>query len=63
MADKTLEETEKKHEKELETERLSYQKKQEVLQQNLLEKEAHVNVLKKALNQQHEEAEQRRMDF
>ena len=63
VADKTLEETEKKHEKELETERLSYQKKQEVLQQNLLEKEAHVNVLKKALNQQHEEAEQRRMDF
>ena len=62
-ADKTLEETEKKHEKELETERLAYQKKQEALQQNLQEKEAHVNVLKNALNQQREEAERRRMAF
>jgi tetratricopeptide (TPR) repeat protein len=62
-ADKTLEETEKKHEKELETERLAYQKKQEALQQNLQEKEAHVNVLEKALNQQREEAERRRMAF
>ena len=59
VADKTLEETEKKHEKELET----YQKKQEALQQNLQEKEAHVNVLKNALNQQREEAERRRMAF
>ena len=59
VADKTLEETEKKHEKELET----YQKKQEALQQNLQEKEAHVNVLEKALNQQREEAERRRMAF
>jgi tetratricopeptide (TPR) repeat protein len=62
-ADKTLEETEKKYEKELETERLAYQKKQEALQQNLQEKEAHVNVLKNALNQQREEAERRRMAF
>ena len=62
-ADKTMEETEKKHEKELENERLAYQKKQEALQQNLQEKEAHVNVLKNALNQQREEAEQRRMAF
>ena len=62
-ADKTLEETEKKHEKELETERLAYQKKQETLQQNLQEREAHVNVLEKALNQQRNEAEQRRMAF
>ena len=63
VADKTLEETEKKHEKELETERLAYQKKQEALQQNLQEREAHVNVLEKALNQQRKEAEQRRMAF
>lgn len=62
-ADRTLEETEKKHEKELENERLAYQKKQEALQQNLQEKEAHVNVLEKALIQQREEAEQRRMAF
>ena len=62
-ADKTLEETEKKHEKELETERLAYQKKQETLQQNLQEREAHVNVLEKALNQQRNDAEQRRMAF
>lgn len=62
-ADKTLEETEKKHEKELETERLAYLKKQEALQQNLQEREAHVNVLEKALNQQRKEAEQRRMAF
>ena len=62
-ADKTLEETEKKHEEELETERLAHQKKQEALQQNLQEKEAHVNVLEKALNQQRKEAEQRRMAF
>ena len=62
-ADKTLEETEKKHEKELETERLAYQKKQEALQQNLQEREAHVNVLEKVLNQQRKEAEQRRMAF
>ena len=59
VADKTLEETEKKHEKELET----YQKKQEALQQNLQKKEAHVNVLEKALIQQREEAKQRRMAF
>jgi tetratricopeptide (TPR) repeat protein len=59
VADKTLEETEKKHEKELET----YQKKQEALQQNLQKKEAHVNVLENALNQQREEAKQRRMAF
>ena len=59
VADKTMEETEKKHEKELET----YQKKQEALQQNLQEKEAHVNVLENALNQQREEAERRRMAF
>ena len=59
VADKTLEETEKK----LETERLAYQKKQEALQQNLQKKEAHVNVLKNALNQQREEAERRRMAF
>ena len=63
VADKTLEETEKKHEKELETERLAYQKKQEALQQDLQEKEAHVNVLEKALIQQRDEAEQRRMAF
>lgn len=63
VADKTLEETEKKHEKELETERLAYQKKQEALQQNLQKKEAHVNVLENALNQQREEAKQRRMAF
>ena len=63
VADKTLEETEKKHEKELETERLAYQKKQEALQQNLQKKEAHVNVLEKALIQQREEAKQRRMAF
>ena len=63
VADKTLEETEKKHEKELETERLAYQKKQEALQQNLQEKEAHVNVLEKALNQQRNEADQRRKAF
>ena len=62
-ADKTLEETKKKHEKKLETERLAYQKKQETLQQNLQEREAHVNVLEKALNQQRNEAEQRRMAF
>jgi tetratricopeptide (TPR) repeat protein/DNA-binding CsgD family transcriptional regulator len=62
-ADKTMEETEKKHEKELENERLAYQKKQEALQQNLQEKEAHVIVLEKALIQQREEAEQRRMAF
>ncbi|MBR4794754.1 MAG: winged helix-turn-helix transcriptional regulator [Bacteroidaceae bacterium] len=62
-ADKTLEETEKKHEEELETERLAHQKKQEALQQNLQEREAHVNVLEKALNQQRKEAEQRRMAF
>ena len=62
-ADKTLEETEKKHEKELETERLAHQKKQEALQQNLQEREAHVNVLEKALNQQRKEAEQRCMAF
>ena len=63
VADKTLEETEKKHEKELETERLAYQKKQEALQQDLQEKEAHVNVLEKALKQQRNEAEQRRKAF
>ena len=62
-ADKTLEETEKKHEEELEIERLAHQKKQEALQQNLQEREAHVNVLEKALNQQRKEAEQRRMAF
>ena len=62
-ADKTLEETKKKHEKKLETERLAYQKKQETLQQNLQEREAHVNVLEKALNQQRNEADQRRMAF
>lgn len=62
-ADKTMEETEKKHEKELENERLAYQKKQEALQQNLQEKEAHVIVLEKALIQQREESEQRRMAF
>lgn len=62
-ADKTLEETEKKHEKELENERLAYQKKQEALQQNLQKKEAHVNVLEKALIQQREDAKQRRMAF
>ncbi len=63
VADKTLEETEKKHEKELETERLAHQKKQEALQQDLQEKEAHVNVLENALNRQREEAEQRRQLF
>ena len=63
VADKTLEETEKKHEKELETERLAYQKKQDALQQDLQEKEAHVNVLEKALKQQRNEAEQRRKAF
>lgn len=63
VADKTLEETEKKHEKELETERLANQKKQEALQQDLQEKEAHVNVLENALNRQREEAEQRRQLF
>ena len=63
MADKTLEETEKKHEKELETERLAHQKKQEALQQDLQKKEAHVNVLENALNRQREEAEQRRQLF
>ena len=63
VADKTLEETEKKHEKDLETERLAFQKKQEALQQNLQKKEAHVNVLEKALKQQRNEAEQRRMAF
>ena len=63
VADKTLEETEKKHEKDLETERLAFQKKQEALQQNLQKKEAHMNVLEKALKQQRNEAEQRRMAF
>lgn len=63
VADKTLEKTEKKHEKELETERLAHQKKQEALQQDLQEKEAHVNVLENALNRQREEAEQRRQLF
>ena len=61
--DRVLEETEKKHEKDLETERLAFQKKQEALQQNLQKKEAHMNVLEKALKQQRNEAEQRRMAF
>ena len=62
-SEKEIEKTKKRHEKELKSERLAYQKEQEALQQNLQEKEAQVNVLEKALNQQREEAKQHREVF
>lgn len=62
-SEKEIEKTKKRHEKELKSERLAYQKEQETLQQNLQEKEAQVNVLEKALNQQREEAKQHREVF
>ena len=65
-ADKTLEETKKKHEEELgllKAERLAYQKEQEALRQSLRQREEQVKALETAMVEQREEAELRREAF
>ncbi len=62
-SEKEIEKTKDRHKEELETERLAFQKKQEALRKNLQKREEQVNILKKALNLQHEEAKQRRLTF
>ena len=63
LSDKEIEKTKKRHVEELETERLTYQKEQEELRQNLQQREAQVNALEKALEQKSEESAKQRAAF
>lgn len=62
-ANRVLGETKQKHEEDFEAERLIHQKEQESLRRNLQYREKQLNAMEKALEQQSNEVEQRRMAF
>ncbi len=63
QSEQEIAQTRKRHEEELEVERLAYENEQDTLRQNLREREREVRALEEALNQQREEAKQRRIAF
>ena len=63
QSEKEINKTKLRHVEELEAERNAYQKEQEKLRQNLQQREAQVNALEKALEQQSEESAKQRAAF
>ena len=62
-ADRTLETIKKKHEEEMETQRLAYQKEQNTVQQKLRDKEAQLTAMEESVRKQHEAVSGRREEL